>query len=130
VEDPELLKMFVCGGSGGGRTFPPSSLVFTGGSHCYFWFSYTLTMQYIYHILTKCSDERVRESNYRILFPLEPPMTWLISQLIQYATACPKHNQLLIQGNLQTNKLMLLQGFLLSRLQAAFCKFNCHYITI
>jgi hypothetical protein len=44
-----------------------------------------------------------------------------ILQLIRYAKACSTYDQLLVRGNLLTNKLMS-QGFQLSRLQAAFRK--------
>jgi hypothetical protein len=48
------------------------------------------------------------------------------SQLIRYARACSAYDQFLVRGNLLTNKLMS-QGFQMSRLQAAFCKFYGRY---
>jgi hypothetical protein len=49
-----------------------------------------------------------------------------ISQLIRCARACSTYDQFLIRGSLLTNKLIL-QGFLQSRLQAAFRKFYGSY---
>jgi hypothetical protein len=50
-----------------------------------------------------------------------------ILQLIWYAKACSTYDQFLIRGSLLTNKLMS-QGFLQTRLPAAFRKFHdCHY---
>jgi hypothetical protein len=50
----------------------------------------------------------------------------LYLQLIRYARACSKYDQILVRGSLLTNKLMS-QGFQLSRLQAAFRKFYGRY---
>jgi hypothetical protein len=49
-----------------------------------------------------------------------------ISQLIRYARACSTYDQFSVRGSLLTNKLMS-QGFQMSRLQAAFCKFYGRY---
>jgi hypothetical protein len=50
----------------------------------------------------------------------------VISQLIRYARACSTYDQVLVRGNLLTDKLMS-RGFQLSRLQAAFRKFYGRY---
>jgi hypothetical protein len=44
----------------------------------------------------------------------------------RYARACSKYDQFLVRDSVLTNKLML-QGFQLSRLQAAFRKFYGRY---
>jgi hypothetical protein len=49
-----------------------------------------------------------------------------ISQLILYAIACSAYDQFLVRGSLLANKLMS-QGFQMSRLQTAFCKFYGRY---
>jgi hypothetical protein len=54
--------------------------------------------------------------------PASPAYGVYISQLIRYTRACSTYDQFLVRGSLLTNKLMS-QGFQMSRLQAAFCKF-------
>ena len=56
--------------------------------------------------------------------PLSPAYGVYISQLIRYARACSTYDQFL--SRLLTDKLML-QGFQLSRLQAAFRKIYGRY---
>ena len=65
--------------------------------------------------------------------PVSPAYGVYISQLIRYARACSEYDQFINRGKLLTSKLML-QGFEVSRLKAAFRKFFgryndlvCHY---
>jgi hypothetical protein len=58
--------------------------------------------------------------------PVSPAYDVYISQLIRYARACSTYDQVLVRSSLLTNKLMLL-GFQLNRLQAAFRKFYGRY---
>jgi hypothetical protein len=52
--------------------------------------------------------------------PISPAYVVYISQLIRYVIACSTYDEVLNQGSLLTNKLML-RGFLQSCLLAAFC---------
>jgi hypothetical protein len=58
--------------------------------------------------------------------PASPAYGVNLSQLIRYARACSTYDQFLDRGSLLTKKLML-QGFQMSRLQAAFRKFYGRY---
>ena len=68
----------------------------------------TISIQYPSTTFLTCSN-----------IPISPASGVYISQLIRYAWACSKYDQILIQCSLLTNKLMS-QGFLQSRLQTAF----------
>jgi hypothetical protein len=68
----------------------------------------TISIQYPSTTFLTCSN-----------IPISPASGVYISQLIRYAWACSKYDQILIQCSLLTNKLMS-HGFLQSRLQTAF----------
>ena len=53
-------------------------------------------------------------------------MVYIYRSLFDMQEACSTYDKFLGLGNLLTNKLML-HGFQLSRLQAAFRKFHGHY---
>jgi hypothetical protein len=84
-------------------------------------------------ITTQLYDKRDGFNFYIVNFPYQgsnipasPASVVYISQIIRYAGACSKYDQFLVRGSLLTNKLMQ-QGFQLSRLLAAFCKFYGRY---
>ena len=58
--------------------------------------------------------------------PLSPAYGVYVSQLIRYARACSAYEQFANRGRLLTSKLML-QGFEMSSLKAAFRKFFGRY---
>jgi hypothetical protein len=58
--------------------------------------------------------------------PISPADGVYISQLLMYARACSTYDQFLIRDSQLTNNLIS-KGFLKTRLQAAFRKYDSHY---